>query len=278
MTLIKIRCYNCESDQFDSYDHENGFNLVRCSHCGLLYVNPRPALEEISAATQTGVHIGETVVNYSGTYNKTKIRKYLHVLSDFYPTNKFNLSGKKWLDIGCGYGELLEALKIFTKDGIVAKGSEPNEMKAHIAQNNCLDVMYIDLEKCNEKYDVISLLNVFSHLPNPVTFLNDLKKNLNPGGEILLETGDTCHLSVKYHHRPYYLPDHLSFANQKIVEQIFKRLGFKIIKVKKYTCNFHLKRLIKDILDLALFRRDCLRNLFLHNCRQDMFIRCIQIN
>ena len=34
--------------------------------------------------------------------------------------------------------------------------------------------------------------------------------------------------------RPFYLPDHLSFASESIIIRILERLGFEILSVKKY--------------------------------------------
>ena len=81
---------------------------------------------------------------------------------------------------------------------------------------------------------------------------------MSKNGEILIETGDSCHLSPKYHHKPYYLPDHLSFANEEILVNILNKVGFKIIKIKKYPYfspkKLELIPLLKDLLRLILGR------------------------
>ena len=122
----------------------------------------------------------------------------------------------------------------YSNGQIILKGTEPNIYKRQSATTRGLDVSFLDLKRHQEKYDVISLLNVYSHLPDPVEFLNDLKQLLNPGGELLLETGDTADLPAEDHYRPFYLPDHLSFASKKIVADLLRRQGFKIITIKRY--------------------------------------------
>jgi len=279
MNLKEIPCYNCGSKEYNFYDSENGYNLVKCSKCGLLYINPRPSLEDISKALATGVHTGEKAINFTGKYDETKINKYLRILNEFYPKNSFGLSGKKWLDIGCGYGELLEALRIYTEGKAITKGSDPNLAKAQFAQTKNLDVSFVDIDTHTEKYDVISLLNVYSHIPDPVVYLSNLKKNLNPKGEILLQTGHTCHLPVKHHRRPYQMPDHLHFANQEIVENIFKRLGFEVVHVNIYRneffpYTFNLWKFLKEVAKVFLRRRKSFHGLIPRYPYQDMFIRC----
>jgi len=279
MKPVEVACYNCNSKKYNYYDSENGFNLVKCDSCGLLFVNPRPSLEDISAALATGVHSGETIMDFTGIYEKPKIAKYLRILNDFYPKENCDLSVAKWLDIGCGYGELLEALKIYTSNKIKAKGSDPNEAKARFAKTQNLDVSFIDLETHTEKYDIISLLNVFSHIPDPVRFFANLKKNLKPHGEIFLQTGHTCHLPVKHHHKPYQMPDHLSFANREIIENIFRKLGFEIVNVKIYRneffpYTFNLKKFIKETAKFILRRRKSIWGIIPRYPYQDMFVRC----
>ena len=46
--MIEVDCYQCKSNKNELYDTENGHNLVKCLDCGLLYLNPRPGLEDIN--------------------------------------------------------------------------------------------------------------------------------------------------------------------------------------------------------------------------------------
>ena len=128
-----------------------------------------------------------------------------------------------------------------------------------------------------KKYDAISLLNVYSHLPNPPAFLELLKGCLNPGGELIIETGDTANLSSKEHYRPFYLPDHLSFASEQIVLDIMKRLGFEILAVKKYPyVRLSPKGIAREIVKAILPRYDSRIRYFANWKRYsqtDMFIR-----
>jgi len=149
-----------------------------------------------------------------------------------------------------------------------------------------LNVGYFDIESHEDKYDVISLLNVYSHLPDPPELLKSLKKNLNPNGEVLIETGDTADFSEKDHYRPFYLPDHVSFASEKIVTGILQRLGFEIISVTKYPYPNSpqsfisplciAKEIIKAVLPNYQSKlKEYLKNNYYRNCwsKTDMYIR-----
>ncbi|SNB46622.1 class I SAM-dependent methyltransferase [Geobacter sp. DSM 9736] len=225
-------CYNCFSKNRSFYAEENGHSLVKCGKCGLLYLKERPDDTEISQAHKQGKHSGLVELDVTGQFTDSKVPNYLKVLKDIYQYDFRN--NVKWLDIGCGHGEFMTALQHYATGTIIVTGSEPNVQKQQSARKRGLDVSYFDIETHTGTYDVISLLNVYSHLPNPLKFIESLKRCLNKDGEIIIETGDTADLQAKHHYRPFYLPDHLSFASEKIVTDILVRLGFKIISINKY--------------------------------------------
>lgn len=225
-------CYNCGTQEHTFYAEENGFCLVKCDTCGLLYLQERPDDKEIDQAHKQGKHTGLKELEVTGAFDEGKISTYLGVLEEMF---KGGLSSKKtWLDVGCGHGEFIAAVQEYSLGKISARGTEPNVYKQNSAKQRGLNVGFFDIESHEDKYDFISLLNVYSHLPDPPAFIKSLKRLLKSGGELLLQTGDTAEFSSVEHYRPFYLPDHLSFASEKIVTDILERIGFEIVSVKKY--------------------------------------------
>ncbi len=129
MKLINRVCYNCKSEEYDLFDKENGFNLVKCRNCGLLYVNPCPDNSEISKATVLGVHKGTKEQFVTGKYHRSRINEYLNVLKYFFTEESFQTGQLSWLDIGCGFGEFIEALEIYSNKQLHRCGIDPNEDK-----------------------------------------------------------------------------------------------------------------------------------------------------
>ena len=66
-------CYNCGSDKRIFYAEENGFSLVKCSECGLLYLKERPDDAEISQAHKQGKHTGLKQLDTTGMFDQEKI-------------------------------------------------------------------------------------------------------------------------------------------------------------------------------------------------------------
>lgn len=227
-----INCYNCGSEENTFYAEENGFSLNKCCKCGLIYVQERPDDNQITQAHKQGKHTGLKELDVTGSFNSSKVSRYLEILKDLF--NGSIRDKKSWLDVGCGHGELLVAVQNFSHGSIEVKGSEPNIHKRNQAKIRGLNVEYFDIETHADRYDIISILNVWSHLPDPPQFLQALKRLLKPHGELIIQTGDTAQFAPEEHYRPFYLPDHLSFASEKIVSDILRRLDFEILKICKY--------------------------------------------
>lgn len=224
-----INCYNCGSIKSNFYAEENGFTLVKCSSCGLLYVKNRPDDDKIMDDTRKGLIQGKKILDVTVRFNVNAIPLYKVVLNDLFGGDFSTI--KTWLDVGCGHGEFMKTIEDVCSGTISIKGLEPNIKKQEAARKRGLDVKYFELESHPEKYDMISMLDVYSHLPDPVVFIHKIKPLLNPRGEILIETGDSANFSAKEQVRPFCLPDHLSFASERIVVDILERLNFEILRL-----------------------------------------------
>lgn len=231
--LVECPCPLCGASTVIAYADENGFHLVRCGECTALYVTPRPALEATAVAHQYGLHRGETALTVTGRYRPRRIRKYEQILHDIYGTS-LPAEIKSWLDIGCGHGEFLAALRSRGGPAVELRGLEPNLLKAAGCIARGFDVRSCMLEEVTGTFKAISLLNVFSHIPEPRDFIRQCVKRLSPGGELLLETGDTADLPPEHNPQPFYLPDHLVFANEAIVRQLLTDAQLHVISVHKY--------------------------------------------
>lgn len=269
------KCYYCGSEQHTFYAEENGFLLVKCAGCGLLFVKNRPNPAEILEAHRQGKHGGVNEIDVTGKFYPQKIPQYLKILEDLMGGD---LGAKKtWLDIGCGHGEFMVAVQKYSSGKIVVTGTEPNIYKQESARERGLNVGYFEIESHPEQYDVISLLNIYSHLPDPPEFIQSVKKLLRPRGEIILQTGDTAEFKAEDHYRPFYLPDHLSFASESIVVGILERVGFEILNIQKYPfVPFSLSQMAKELLKVVLPHHQSRLRYYLKGkaySQTDMFIR-----
>ncbi|WP_340318040.1 class I SAM-dependent methyltransferase [Rhizorhabdus argentea] len=248
-----IDCPLCGDDRNAPWGSENGYRAVKCSACALVFVNPRPSEETLTEATRLGAHKtdgGNLKVTYRPNWRKTK--RYHADIRRAFSREIDEARPLKWLDIGAGYGEFVSALGDILPRGSTVKGVEPMEHKTAAAKSMGLDVSTTRLSDINEKFDVISLMNVFSHIPDFRSFLDEVDGLLNPGGTIFLQTGNGGELADRSDYPDLLLlPDHLVFAG---VDHIKRFLGEKSLVVNWIaedpldTVWWSVKSVIKTIL------------------------------
>lgn len=235
MAVKQIDCYVCGTAGGAVWAEENGYTVIKCPGCGLLYVNPRPDDQEIAEAARTGLHKGAKECNHTGTYNAPSVARFREILRVLYRDQGVPCRpGSNWLDVGCGHGEFMEAVISLSPGATSVEGVEPNEAKVSSARSRGLAVGWREWDDAEERYDTISFLNVYSHLPYPRQFLARVRRSLRAGGEVLLETGDTQHLLRRHFPDTLSLPDHLSYVSEPILIRLLREEGFRDVRVFRF--------------------------------------------
>lgn len=220
LALEIVDCPLCASSANRAWGEENGFTGVKCLECGLVYVSPRPTSASIDEATKLGVHQvdkGTLEVTYKPHSSVAAI--YRAQISSAFAEEIKNNKPLRWLDIGAGYGEFVKELQHLLPAGSGVHGVEPMEAKRKHAEK--LGIYLLEsLPTEKDSFDVISILNVFSHIPDFRAFLAEIVSHLRPGGSLFIRTGNGGDLD---HRRDYPdkldFPDHLAFAGRTHLER-----------------------------------------------------------
>jgi len=175
---------------------------------------------------------GDQALNVIGSYSPRKVRLYANRLRELMPDQAQATGPYSWLDIGAGYGEMLSAAQEILPSGSRIAGIEPCEPKVQKAKALGIAVTATPLSKVEGTHTHLSLINVFSHLPDPVEFLRQLAGLLEVGGTLLVVTGNGGDIARDEFPGSLYLPDHLLFAGEANVKTAFERAGFEIIANK----------------------------------------------
>lgn len=247
---VSVDCPCCGESRTDPWLTENGYDAVRCTSCRLIYVNPRPIAALIDEAVRTGVHgDGKNAISRRVA---SKVHLYEDLLGEMFADVWSTGRRISWIDIGSGYGEVVEAVtKLAPRESLVM-GVEPMSPKAQDAQNRGLRVENAFLSDVTERFEFASLIDVFSHVPDFGDLLAEIARVLCPGGELLIETGDVGGLRKPGHGLGGWdLPDHLVFAGESNMRRFLDQSGFDVVSITKRRVDgvvFSAKNVIKRAL------------------------------
>jgi 2-polyprenyl-3-methyl-5-hydroxy-6-metoxy-1,4-benzoquinol methylase len=231
----QVACPLCGGTGHAPWAVENGFAAVRCTACGLIYVNPRPVSARIDEAVRTGAHREEQLqLNVIARRVPGKIRGYQQLIGALFADVMSAKRPISWLDVGAGYGEVVEAVQAVAPAGSRVEGLEPMAPKAQAARAHGLRVHEAYLRDVRDRYDFVSAINVFSHVPDFREFLQDIKRVLNAGGEVLIETGNAADIGPRSNFPDQLmLPDHLVFAGEAHMQRFLNEAGFDIVQTRR---------------------------------------------
>jgi SAM-dependent methyltransferase len=243
-----VRCDCCGSDNWRALFSENGIRLGQCPHCDLLSVEALPEAGARMTEIEEGHYAGAKKVLEAGRQLGAErvlidqFRSYVDLGKQFAPTGG-------WLDIGCGAGLLLS---LAAGAGYAAEGIELNadrragaiEMTGRPVHGHAVE----DMQFADDSFDVISLINVFSHLTSPTETFIELRRILRPGGVLVMATGEMGPGIEKSHMYNWNLGDHLYFLGDRTMKRYGQKVGLEIVA--------HERSWFPDL----LYSRDSLRS------------------
>jgi SAM-dependent methyltransferase len=243
-----VKCDLCGSNNYalllQTRDYRFGldeiFNVVKCNSCGLLYLNPRPTAESIINLYKEVYAKNDVTISPLMEFNRWKVivKRIWHRISGQYFQDIINEAKGRVLDIGCGYGHYLLALK---QKGIEVYGLEVNPICVEVCNQAGLNVFCGTLEKANfssEFFDVIILSQVIEHTSSPKETLTEIYRILKPGGKVLIycPSADSFFLRIfgKYW-QGWYAPFHFYTFNPFTLKKLSEAVGFKIEEIRTIT-------------------------------------------
>ena len=130
------------------------------------------------------------------------------------------------LDFGCGNGSFLKAsAALIPSMNLHAADINDSHRDAVLSLPNVHSFQVLPLEpKEVEKFDVISLIHVLEHLPDPIATLGNLASRLTQDGVIVIQVPD---LSANFF--DLVVADHLSHFTEKSASDLVRAAGFEVV-------------------------------------------------
>lgn len=215
------------------------FDVLRCTGCGHVFVDPLPAPEELPAI-------------YPPTYYTVNPRSPLH-LRGFIYEHKLRRDVDRLLsqvdpervrsvaDLGCGDGQRLARLGERLGAGCERIGVDLQPDPRRVAE---LAERGVRLEQGNLEeplevlrdggHDVVVMSQIIEHLRSPPRVLAEVARKLAPGGRLIVETpnvgGLDYHLFRRRYWGAYHLPRHFHLFTADSLSGLLEKAGLRVVE------------------------------------------------
>jgi len=209
------------------------YHLVRCSGCKLIYLNPRPISDEAEIFYRDeGYDPFISLETPRGLFeNSYRLARRLTTTWKRRLVSRYVRPGGRILDVGCGTGEFLTALK----EDYRCEGVEPEPRAARWARERLgLTVFTGALSAASLQsgsYDLVTMWHVLEHLPDPALELTEIHRLLTGSGRLLIALPNIRSLDAAVY-GPCWValdaPRHLWHFSHPQLEQLAHQTGFRL--------------------------------------------------
>lgn len=268
-------CLFCEESFTDTvargrdYEYESTpdtFEWVRCRHCELMFIQPRPAadaMEIIYPSNYYAYHEGENenafIKRFRDRMEGAKVRRYQALLGS---------DSAEIVDVGCGDGRLLNILRRLGSKRWNLAGIELDDSAAASAKDAGFEVQQgdfegLDVSSWSGRFDLALMHHMLEHTRDPRAVVRKVRGLLRPGGFVSIETpelrGWDFDLFKKRYWGGYHTPRHFYLFDRDTLTRLLEEEGFEVFSVRSmlspafWIVSFH--NLLADQRGLRWFSR-----------------------
>jgi 2-polyprenyl-3-methyl-5-hydroxy-6-metoxy-1,4-benzoquinol methylase len=248
-------CNLCGSDRF-SVLFDAGVaqinRIVKCSNCGLMYANPHQRPPDVELIKDWDA---AWVLEHTTTTSRWRLEKESLQVRDYRTTRellaeKFPARGTL-VEIGSGLGCLLN---FFKEDGWNTIGIEPNAGLCLFAQQQfqlaVLRGTVFDAKLQSASADVVTMIHVIEHVPDPMAVFREVHRLLRTGGWFVVETPRYDTLMFRLlgrRERSLSCDGHIYFFTAATLARMAAAAGFKIVRTDYVGRSLTLDRLLYNV-------------------------------
>jgi len=218
------------------------YGVVRCASCRLWYLRPRlqeSAMLKLYASDsyfQSPNDSGYSSYIAQQESLRNTFRRFVRQLH----TKGF--SGGRLLEVGCGYGYLLEQAEPYFSYRL---GTDYSREALQQAAPRCDETILggVDEVPAGQTFDLIVTVGVIEHIYRPLEFNGKLWERLNKGGKLIHATPD---MGSFWRHimgsrwASFKVPEHVAFYDRNTLSELFTRSGFRKLQRLNFPHAFPL--------------------------------------
>lgn len=227
--LKTVPCLGCGSERSRAALRCDGFIFVRCRNCGLVYQNPQPVFDDLRD------RYGSDYFNYELSNERNFFGLMRMGLSDvnFSEVAAGIPQPHTFLDIGCATGMLIESMK---GEGWQGRGVDLCKESAEYGKTHRgVDIFAGTLEEArfpDSSFAVIHFSHLIEHVPDPRSFLKEVRRILRPGGYAVITTPNVGGFQARLFGTKWRsaIADHLVLFSKRTLPRMLGECGFVVEK------------------------------------------------
>ena len=233
MTKSPGRCIACGDAAGDRF-RAGGVEIRRCAGCGLAWRGVFPEAAEIADL------YGEDYFERWGIDAPSRLAEVRAMKEAsyraFFGEIMAHRGGGRLLDLGCALGFLLGVARDL---GFEVRGLDLNEAAITEAQQEFGDHVHAgpldERAFPGERFDVVTLIDVLEHVPDPSALLASIAARLAPDGVAAAVLPDTGSLTARLLGRrwPHYNAEHLYYWSASNLTHFLEREGWQVRFVRR---------------------------------------------
>jgi len=215
----------------------NPWYFVQCSHCGHVWLNPRPAVAELGTIYPPTYY----AYNYAGINPiARKAKAFLDRRKISRILRKCDKSPRTYLDVGCGDGRFLKVLETL---GVLRSGLYGLELDRRVVEGlHSAGYPQVFCDRVEDATDIpergidlITMFHVIEHVDDPATVVRRIYDWLSPRGIFALETPNLDSLDARIFRRTYWggyhIPRHWNLFTPETITRLLTDNGMQVLAI-----------------------------------------------
>ena len=207
------------------------FSIRECTDCSYLFVeNPCVSFDWIYDKAYYHGKGADPLVNYVFELRNPTRSLRTHELGGIIEAVSSitgSISGKSWLDYGCGNGTLVRHLTARFPEAKQIVGFEQGWIADEARCSGINILTGAQLAPLNGSFDVVTAIEVLEHVLDPLETLTSIRRLLKPGGLLFYTTANSAPFRRNLFEWGYLRPEvHIGYFNPRSISAALQRSGF----------------------------------------------------